>query len=469
MNKIKYILLALTALFAVSCLQDKVFEEITSVPLKRCLEPMNLSAKVDANSGVLTTFRWDVTTDAEEYLLEVLDAKTGEVVLSNVLTGKEVPFVTELEADRNLTFRVTAKSSKLQDSNVAEYDGSFKTFAVKDNLFLAVTAKSAESVSITWSKDAADYRDVTHIEATPVAGGNAVSKELDASEAEAAAAVISGLAPSAEYDIVLFFKSASRGAVTVWTAPAQGSLSRVTTSEALIAAMTAGDDVYVGAEGSPYVVGSVTPAKGFRMLGEYAADGSRPVVQGDIVLNAGYTGDLHIENIHFDGTARSRIIDHKGGELNIEKISLVNCEITGYNCGIFYDNVADQLTLGELLIEGCDIYNIPGSGGDGVDVRNAAAIGTITFRNNTVYDAFRSFFRIDDKSTSLNAFVMENNTIKNVAIPDKGILYIRCPWTSLSAKNNLFLYQRARRPCWCSSSATTPRPLPRLGKVKCKV
>ena len=217
MNKIKYILLALTALFAVSCLQDKVFEEITSVPLKRCLEPMNLSAKVDANSGVLTTFRWDVTTDAEEYLLEVLDAKTGEVVLSNVLTGKEVPFVTELEADRNLTFRVTAKSSKLQDSNVAEYDGSFKTFAVKDNLFLAVTAKSAESVSLTWSKDAADYRDVTHIEATPVAGGNAVSKELDASEAEAAAAVISGLAPSAEYDIVLFFKSASRGAVTVWT------------------------------------------------------------------------------------------------------------------------------------------------------------------------------------------------------------------------------------------------------------
>ncbi len=446
MNKIKYILLALTALFAVSCLQDKVFEEITSVPLKRCLEPMNLSAKVDANSGVLTTFRWDVTTDAEEYLLEVLDAKTSEAVLTKTLVGKEVPFVTdELEADRTYTFRVTAKSSKLQDSKVAEYDGSFKTYAVKDNLFLVVAAKSAESVSLTWSKDASDYRDVTHIEATPVAGGAAVSKELNATEAEAAAAVIGGLAPSAEYDIVLFFKSASRGAVTVWTAPAQGSLSRVTTSEALIAAMTAGDDVYVGAEGSPYVVGSVTPAKGFRMLGEYAADGSRPVVQGDIVLNVGYTGDLHIENIHFDGTARSRIIDHKGGELNIEKISLVNCEITGYNCGIFYDNVADQLTLGELLIEGCDIYNIPGSGGDGVDVRNAAAIGTITFRNNTVYDAFRSFFRIDDKSTSLNAFVMENNTIKNVAIPDKGILYIRCPWTSLSAKNNLFLYQQGEK------------------------
>ena len=89
MNKLKYIFIALAAVVASACVQDKVFEEITSVPLKRCLEPMNLSARVDANSGVATTFRWDVTSDAEEYMLEVLDADSESVVLTKILTPKE--------------------------------------------------------------------------------------------------------------------------------------------------------------------------------------------------------------------------------------------------------------------------------------------------------------------------------------------------------------------------------------------
>ncbi|MBQ3658596.1 MAG: hypothetical protein II963_00375, partial [Bacteroidales bacterium] len=99
MNKIKYILIALIAIVATGCVQDKVFDELKNVPLKRCLEPMNLSARVDANTGVTTTFRWDVTTDAEEYLLEVLDAETNAVVLSQTLTCSEIPFETNLEAD----------------------------------------------------------------------------------------------------------------------------------------------------------------------------------------------------------------------------------------------------------------------------------------------------------------------------------------------------------------------------------
>ena len=441
MNKLKYIFIALAAVVAVSCVQDKVFEEITSVPLKRCLEPMNLSARVDANSGVSTTFRWDVTSDAEEYLLEVLSVNNSAAVLTKTLAPKEVPFVVDLEADGQYTFRVTAKSSKLQDSKVAIYDDSFKTYAIKDNLFMTVTGKSAGAVSLAWSAEASDYQDVTHIEAAPTAGGKSVTKNLTPAEASAAAATIDGLAASTEYDIVLFFKSASRGAVTVWTSPAQGSATLVSTSEALIAAMTAGDDVMVAAAGSPYTVGSVTPAKGFRMLGEYAADGSKPVVAGDIALAAGYTGDLYIENIHFDGTGRSRIIDHKGGVMEIDKISLVNCEISGYNCGIYYDNAADQMTLGEFLMEGCEIYDIVGNGGDGFDVRNASAIAKITMRNNTIRDGFRSFLRYDDKSTSLGELVFENNTIKAVALPDKGLLYIRCPWSKMTIRKNLFLYQ----------------------------
>ena len=464
MNKIKYILIALVALVVAGCVQDKVFDEIKTVPLKRCLEPMNLSARVDANSGVLTTFRWDVTSDAEQYLLEVLDAETEAVVLSETLTGKQVPFVTSLEADGNYTFRLTAKSSKLSDSNVAVYDGTIKTYAIKDNLFMTVTGKSAEAVSLAWSSEVSDYTDVSHIEATPTAGGKSLSFELTEAEANQAAKTISGLAPSTEYDIVLFFKSASRGTATVYTSPAQGSLTRVSTTEALIAAMTAGDDVYVGAEGSPYSVGSITPAKGFKMLGEYAADGSKPVVMGDIALNEGFAGDLYFENIHFDGTGRSRIIDHKGGALSIDKISLVNCEISGYACGIYYDNVDGQVDLGEFLIEGCDIHDIAGSGGDGFDVRKNAAIGKITFRNNTVWNSFRSFFRMDDSAAGTNVtlgeMVFEGNTVKGVATNDKGIFYIRCPWTKLTIQRNLFMYQTGDKAVLATTFNTKPENAP---------
>mgnify|MGYP002623208034 CR=1 FL=1 len=89
MNKIRYILIAFIALVLAGCVQDKVFDELKTVPLKRCLEPMNLSARVDANSGVATTFRWDVTTDAEEYLLEVLDAEQNNVFRDHYM---DIPF-----------------------------------------------------------------------------------------------------------------------------------------------------------------------------------------------------------------------------------------------------------------------------------------------------------------------------------------------------------------------------------------
>ncbi|MBQ6082156.1 MAG: DUF4957 domain-containing protein, partial [Bacteroidales bacterium] len=465
MNKIKYILIALIAIVATGCVQDKVFDELKTVPLKRCLEPRNLAARVDANTGVTTTFRWDVSTDAEEYLLEVLDAETNAVVLSKTLTGSEVPFVTDLEADGKYTFRVTAKSSSLDDSKVAVYDGDpFKTYAIKDNLFLTVTGKSAEAVSLAWSSEVADFQDVTHIEATPTAGGKALSFDISPADAPLAAKTISGLTASTEYDIVLFFKSASRGAVTVYTSPEQGTLTRVSTTEALIAAMTAGDDVYVGAEGSPYSVGSITAAKGFKMLGEYAADGSKPVVMGDIVLNEGFAGDLYFENIHFDGTGRNRIIDHKGGALAIDKISLVNCEISGYACGIYYDNVDGQLDLGEFLIEGCDIHDIAGSGGDGFDVRKNSSISKITFRNNTVWNSFRSFFRMDDSASGTNVtlgeMVFEGNTVKGVALNDKGIFYIRCPWTKLTIQRNLFLYQTGDKAVIATTFNTKPENAP---------
>ena len=46
---------------------------------------------------------------------------------------------------------------------MALYGKSVKTFAVKDNLFLKLSDRTASSVSLTWSKEVADYTDVDRI------------------------------------------------------------------------------------------------------------------------------------------------------------------------------------------------------------------------------------------------------------------------------------------------------------------
>lgn len=45
-------------------------EEITSMNLKRCLEPMGLSAKIV--NGDQVTFNWEVSKDAESYNLSLI-------------------------------------------------------------------------------------------------------------------------------------------------------------------------------------------------------------------------------------------------------------------------------------------------------------------------------------------------------------------------------------------------------------
>mgnify|MGYP003470323253 len=52
---------ALTFGMAASCSDQ--FEEVTDISLTRCLQPLNLSAKVSQGQNV--TFGWDVSKDAE--------------------------------------------------------------------------------------------------------------------------------------------------------------------------------------------------------------------------------------------------------------------------------------------------------------------------------------------------------------------------------------------------------------------
>ena len=139
---------------------EKEFGEITDLNLSRCLQPMNLSARVSASLGDVVTFSWDVTKDAEVYLLTVLKSD-GSTFLSEEVAPGAVPFQKKLDADESYTFTVQARADGKGDSKLAEYGKTFKTFAVKDNLFLKVTASpwpGPRMWPITWMWTASNMR-----------------------------------------------------------------------------------------------------------------------------------------------------------------------------------------------------------------------------------------------------------------------------------------------------------------------
>ena len=75
-------MLSLGLLLLPGC-SSKEFDEVTDVNLTRCLEPMNLGAKVSSTLGDVVTFSWDVTKDAESYLLTICnDADMTDVYLT---------------------------------------------------------------------------------------------------------------------------------------------------------------------------------------------------------------------------------------------------------------------------------------------------------------------------------------------------------------------------------------------------
>ena len=461
----KYVLAAVAAssLFA-ACVKTREFDEITEVKLARCLEPQKLSGKVDVTTGDYVTFGWTVNKDAGEYELVVYkdEARTQEE-FSWTLSPDQVPFKTRLTADEDYWFtvqayRVDADGLKVagSESVVAVYDGKITTYAVKDNLFLEVSGRTASSVSLKWSNKASDYKEVTHLTAHPVKGGDDVTKELNTAEATAAAATVDGLDASKEYQVTLFYKSASRGAVDTWTLAAPGTMTVIGTEEELKAAVAAGGEYFLSASAVPYPMGTAKPATSLTLVGELDADGKMPVVTGAVDISSVIAdgSSIRLENVYFaDDASNSFLINFSDNDnaVSLNKVEVVNCEISGYKSGIFYNNKAGGLTVSEILFEGCLIHNIVGSGGDCFDLRKKTTVGTVRFSNNTIWDGARTFVRIDgadsngnDMGVDITNFVFENNTVKGISVVkdsnNQGLFAIKKAM-AMTLKKNIFLWE----------------------------
>ena len=103
---------------------------------------MNLSAKISQGQNV--TFSWDVSKDAESYLLEVYtDEQMSNLDFREEVAPSNVPFTKYLDVDQSYWFRVQAQNSQKDASKWAVYSKVVKTYAVKSNLLMEVSARIA--------------------------------------------------------------------------------------------------------------------------------------------------------------------------------------------------------------------------------------------------------------------------------------------------------------------------------------
>jgi len=195
MNKIKYAILALAAVILASCAAKEQFNPNEELNLSRCLQPMNLNARVSAALGDVVTFSWNVTKDAEVYVLTVLNAD-GSTFLREDVAPSSVPVQKKLDADKTYSFTVQAKAEGKGESKLAEYGKTFKTFAVKDNLYMKVYHRGAYSISLTWSTEVPDYMEVDRIEVSlPGSDEVVLTHALSETEIASALSVVEGLEP----------------------------------------------------------------------------------------------------------------------------------------------------------------------------------------------------------------------------------------------------------------------------------
>ena len=457
-NIFKYaVCILLAGPLAFSCTEREI-EIVDALNLARCLEPMNLEAKVSSTLGDVVTFSWDVAKDADYYELTVYtdEALTKKDFSEKVEPGN-VPLVKKLVADKTYWFTVQAFNEKKEASHIAKSEKSFKTFAVKDNLFLKVTARDAGSVSLAWSKDVEDYTEVTRIDYWVTGMDGVSSHDLGAEEIAAAAATVDGLKPSTEYTFALYYLSASRGQVDAWTTPDVSGFTEVSDLAALKnAVLTQGAKIRLMQAGSPYDIESMDISAGFTLVGEETADGTKPVLTGELQFADNWAGtDLHFESVEFNGgpTATSpsgfgfAIQNKNGGTVDgkaIGNLTYKNCVITNYSKGLIYE-WGKTMVLGDVTYDGCEISKINADGtggGDVFDIRANTTIGTLSFVGNTITQGMRTFLRID--AGTMEALVVENNTIRNLNFVDNtnnaGFFGLQIAPGSVSFKNNLFIH-----------------------------
>lgn len=472
---------------------------IEDLELSSVLTPSEAYASVSATDGNTVTFTWTNSNAATEYLLQIyqfsadkeIQPALGEIteeMLSGMVpeevtvtpaeSGTSTSASLELEREFSYYARVRAQNPELSPSKWAVFPYPIDTYSVMDPVeAVNLVERTSNSITVSWTLAADDTDGITEIRVSPNPDDSEEAYKVYPVEAGATQCVVDGLKPSTRYTVAVHYKSANRGEVKAWTRPELGSAISVSDTGAFRQALREAADAespiqisvaYNG--GVPYDMGKMDVVGPVEVYGEQTLDGASPVVLGYFEMAVpgttyNYTDCtdpqnpvpgsvenilgatlLKVEALSLDGNG------YEYGSLisfgaafpaeSVVEVSVKNNEITGYQKGLFsIDNASKTVNFGEIRFESNIISDIQGSGGDGFDIRSENSISSIVFRNNTITDGMRTFFRLD--AGTIGSFEFSHNTVNNLCFGtsnNDGLFKVVATVTgAFSLKDNLFL------------------------------
>lgn len=435
--------------------------------LDRALMPLNVMGSV-LTTGNQIRLTWDVrTTDTYEVVVYSDEGLTQKVTTRSDIQPTDLPVTLDLEVEKEYYATVQAFSSneRTAPSKVAIV-GPMTTYAIMSPLNPVVTARTSESVTLKWDQD--DF--VSHLLATPVAATAEEPVRLDLSEDQIAGAeaTISGLKPSTEYFVSVYYNSASRGGQDVWTRPDLSSTTKISTIDQLMQAFVDGGKYELAYSETPYVVpeydeGEVNPASALAadltIIGETTLEGAKPQIVGlGIGLNSG-VNEILLEDLSIDGAeAASSLLEVKDA-ITMASVTVKNCDLKSFR-NIFYENKAGS-AIQTLLFDGVYAADMGNSGGDFIDFRTQSTHGSLTICNSTFYNGGRSFLRVDANET-FSTIAVRNNTFGSFSVVtdsnNKGILYVRGTASTFEYTNNLFLNETGENARFIANNSSVKLP-----------
>lgn len=450
-RNLKFGLLLCAGAFAASC--SDVEDAMDEIPYTRVLQPQNFEAEVIANIGTDITFKWSPVSNADAYLLELLEAtlaEDGETFKTPdsadwddpektkllEVAKDDVPYTAKnLEVDKTFWARIRGVSNQIESSHWSYLAEPISTSAVRQTLNPEVKERTSTSVTLIWDNadDKLDLTSIRYEPVTPVEGVTAQVVTLTQTQKEDCMATIEELDPCTNYKFTLLFgRSGSRGNITTWTRPnTEGAQMVNNLSELTAALQNASGDLKLKLaynDGQVYDLTTIMTmhatepifnpyefAHNLEIYGESTPDGVKPVVKGAFKMVSGAT-KIHFEDIAIDGGKICGYFVTLGTQ--ISEAEFVNCEMTGFVKGIWS---SDTFIVENLLsFDGLYVYdvNATGSGaGDFIDIRSGEGInnyGTVEIKNSTFYACGRTFLRIREKS-GFDKICLSNCTFNQVA------------------------------------------------------
>ena len=471
---------------------------IEDMELSSVLTPSEAYASVSATDGNTVTFTWTNSNAATEYLLQIYqfsadkeirpalgditeemlaDMVPEEVTVTPSESGTSTSASVELEREFSYYARVRAQNPELSPSKWAVFPYPIDTYSVMDPVeALNLVERTSNTITVSWTLAADDTDGITEIRVSPNPGDSDEAYKAYPVEAGATECVVDGLKPSTRYTVALHYKSANRGEVKAWTRPDTEGATTVKTADELEQALLEAADfptpplkiVVAYNDGQPYEMGSMPVLGPLEISGEQTLDGKSPVIVGYFSMKAPggtytYTDDtdpaapvevsiddilgatsLKVEALSLDGNGYGHgdvvVFEENFPAENLVSVSVKNNEISGYEQGLLKVEKTTA-NFDEIRFESNIVSDTKGSGGDGLDIRTENTINSIVFRNNTITDGMRTFFRLD-KGT-IGSIEFSHNTVNNLCFGtsnNDGLFKVVATVTgAFSLKDNLFL------------------------------